>query len=61
MRIMLTVAAFAVFAVTTGLLEMAKTRHRPVTVLPPAMSTFSPAPVDATVTSSITPHRLDER
>jgi hypothetical protein len=61
MRIMLTVAAFAVFVVSSGLLEMAKTHHRPVTALPPAMGSFEPVPVDATVTSSITPHRLDER
>lgn len=61
MRIMLTVAALVVFAVSTGLLEMDKSRHRPLTVLPPAMGTFEPAIVDATVTSSTTPERLDER
>lgn len=59
MRTMLTVAALVLFVVSTGVLEMGKSRHRPLT-LPPAMSTFEPvAGVDATVTSSIT--RLDER
>ena len=59
MRTMLTVAALVLFVVSTGLLEMGKSRHRPLT-LPPAMSTFEPvAGVDATVTSSIT--HLDER
>ena len=60
MRTMLTVAAIVVFAVSTGLLEMGKSRHRPL-ALPPAMSTFEPVAVDATVTSSTTPERLDER
>lgn len=59
MRTMLTVAALVLFVVSTGILEMGKSRHRPL-ALPPAMSTFEPvAVVDATVTSSIT--RLDER
>lgn len=62
MRTKLTVAALVVFVVSTGLLEMAKNRHRPITVLPPAMSTFGPpVQVDTTVTSSVTPQRLDER
>jgi hypothetical protein len=60
MRTMLTVTALVVFAVSTGLLEMGKSRHRPLS-LPPAMSTFEPVAVDRTVTSSIGPHRLDER
>jgi hypothetical protein len=60
MRTMLTVVALVVFAVSTGLLEMGKSRHRPLT-LPPAMSTFEPDEVDKTVTSSITLQRLDER
>lgn len=58
MRTMLTVAALVLFVVSTGILEMGKSRHRPL-ILPPAMSTFEPVAVDATVTSSIT--RLDER
>ena len=58
MRTMLTVAALVLFVVSTGLLEMGKSRHRPLT-LPPAMSTFEPVAVDTTVTSSLT--RLDER
>ncbi|HEY6633224.1 MAG TPA: hypothetical protein VIZ90_17380 [Rhizobiaceae bacterium] len=60
MRIILTVAALVVFAVSTGLLEMGKSRHGPF-ALPPAMSTFQPAAWDPMVTSSITPYRLDER
>jgi len=60
MRTMLTVVALVVFAVSSGLLEMGKSRHRPLT-LPPAMSTFEPVAVDKTVTSSITLQRLDER
>ena len=60
MRTMLTVVALVVFAVSTGLLEKGKSRHRPLT-LPPAMSTFEPVEVDKTVTSSITLQRLDER
>ena len=60
MRTMLTVAALVLFVVSTGLLEMGKSRHRPLT-LPPAMSTFEPVEVDETVTSSITLRRLDER
>lgn len=61
MRTMLTVTALVVFVVSSGLLEMAKSHHRPITALPPAMNTFEPATVDATVTSSVTPQRLDER
>lgn len=61
MRTLLTVAAVLVFAVSTGLLEMARPHTRPVTALPPAMGEFAPAAVDATVTSSTTPGRLDER
>jgi hypothetical protein len=60
MRTMLTVAALVVFVVSTGLLEMGKSRHRPLT-LPPAMSTFEPVAVDMTVTSSTTAELLDER
>ena len=60
MRTMLTVAAIVVFAVSTGLLEMGKSGSRSL-ALPPAMSTFQPAPVDTTVTSAIAPQRLDER
>ena len=60
MRTMLTVVALVVFAVSSGLLEMGKSQHRPLT-LPPAMSTFEPVAVDKTVTSSITLQRLDER
>jgi hypothetical protein len=61
MRTMLSVAAIAVFVVSTGLLEMVERHDRPITDLPPAMGHFGKAKVDATVTSSITPHRLDER
>ena len=61
MRNMLAVAALVVFVVSSGLLEMAKNRHRPITALPPAMGTFEQAKVDETMTSSITPQRLDER
>ena len=61
MRTMLTVAALVAFVVSTGLLEMAKDRHRPITELPPAMSTFEPARVDTTVTSSIVSRHLDQR
>lgn len=61
MRTKLTVAALVVFVVSTGLLEMAKNRHQPITALPPAMSTFGPDQVDPAVTSSITPERLDDR
>ena len=59
MRTMLTVTALVVFVVSTSLLEMTSPNSRPVTALPPAMGTFQPAKVDATVTSSTT--RLDER
>ncbi len=59
MRTMLTVAAVVVFAVSTGLLEMASPHTRPMTALPPAMGEF--AAVDRTVTSSGTLQRLDER
>jgi len=61
MRTMLTVAAVVVFAVSTGLLEMARPHSRPMTALPPAMGEFAPAGVDRTVTSSVTLQRLDER
>jgi hypothetical protein len=61
MRTMLTAAAVVVFVVSTGLLEMSKSRHRPLTALPPAMGTFGSAKVDAMATSSITLQRLDER
>ena len=62
MHTMLTAtAAVVVFAVSTGLLEMSKSRHRPLTALPPAMGTFGSAKVDAMATSSITLQRLDER
>ena len=40
---------------------MSKSRHRPLTALPPAMGTFGSAKVDAMATSSITLQRLDER
>lgn len=53
MRTTLTVAALVVFIVSTGLLEMAKSHRRPVTVLPPAMGAFERAGVDATATSSV--------
>ena len=52
MRIMLTATALVVFVVSTGLLEMTRPHSRSVTALPPAMGTFQPAKVDATVTSS---------
>ncbi|MEW9805418.1 hypothetical protein [Mesorhizobium marinum] len=53
MRTMLTVAALALFAVSTGWLEMANARHRPITALPPAMGDFGQAAIDRTDTSSI--------
>lgn len=61
MRTLLTVAAVVVFAVSTGLLEMARPHGRPITALPPAMGEFASAGVDATVTSSTMRGRLDER
>lgn len=53
MRTMLIAAALVVFAVSTGLLEMGKTRHRPMTSLPPAMGEFGQSKVDAISVTSI--------
>ena len=44
MRTMLTAAAVVVFVVSTGLLEMSKCRHRPLTALPPAIFSRSLIP-----------------
>ncbi len=40
MRNMVAVAAIAVFVVSTGLLEVVRVDHRPMTSLPPAMADF---------------------
>lgn len=54
MRNMLAVAAIAVFIVSTGLLEIVRADHRPMTSLPPAMGDFGQAKVDSgDVTSAI--------
>ena len=52
MRNVVTAAAFVVFVVSTGLLEMARDRHRPITELPPALSIDATAVDGTTVTSA---------
>ncbi|MBX3580894.1 MAG: hypothetical protein KF810_03225 [Rhizobiaceae bacterium] len=53
MRNMLAVAAIAVFVVSTGLLEIVRVDHRPMTSLPPAIGDTWQAHTDTTVTSSV--------
>lgn len=56
MRNWLTVTAFVVFAVSTGLLEAVNSTARLSTDLPPAMAAFqidTLPPLDATMTSGI--------
>ena len=53
MRNILTVTALLVFVVSSGLLEMASDRHRPLTALPPALALDEPAVDNATVTSAL--------
>ena len=52
MRNILTVTALLVFVVSSGLLEMASDRHRPITELPPALALDEPA-VYTAVTSAL--------
>lgn len=53
MRNMLAVAAIAVFVVSTGLLEMVRADHRPMTSLPPAMGEMWQAKADTTMTGAV--------
>ncbi len=53
MRNMLAVAAIAVFVVSTGLLEIVKADHRPMTSLPPAIGDFGTAKVDPIAVTSV--------
>jgi hypothetical protein len=53
MRNILTAAALLVFVVSSGLLEMTKDRHRPITDLPPTFALDAPAvSLDATAVTS---------